>query len=104
MSVVFAFLDSILAPQELLIVGVIAILLYGERLPEMAKKAGKGLMQFKKGLNDIRSEIESVATGATTSTPRRSHCDDIEDREEATAPKFEPPPGEPLAEAEKPVA
>jgi sec-independent protein translocase protein TatA len=96
MAIVFGFLD--LPPAELLIVGVLAILLFGQRLPEVARRAGRGLMEFKKGVQGIREELEAAATGATRSVERTIRHDEA-DREEATAPKFEPPPSEPLAEA-----
>jgi sec-independent protein translocase protein TatA len=80
-----------LSPTTLLILGVIAVLLYGERLPEVARSVGKGFMEFKKGVRNIQEDLEGAINSATsTSTP--SHHEEAEDREEATAPKFEPPP------------
>jgi len=42
-----------IGPMELLIVGIIALLLFGNRLPEVARSLGKGMLEFKKGLKDI---------------------------------------------------
>ena len=39
-----------LGPMEMLIVGVIAVLLFGNRLPEVGRSLGKGLVEFKKGI------------------------------------------------------
>jgi sec-independent protein translocase protein TatA len=47
-----------LGPMEMMIVGVIAILLFGNRLPEVGRSLGKGLVEFKKGLRDVQSEGE----------------------------------------------
>ena len=88
MCPVFAFLDN---PVTLLVLGAVAVLLFGERLPEVARSIGKGLMEVKNGMRGIQEEIESAVNSATSidSIPRYQEPDD---REEATAPKFEPPP------------
>jgi sec-independent protein translocase protein TatA len=88
MSPVFAFLDS---PVTLLILGVLAVLLFGERLPEVARSIGKGFMEFKKGVGSIQDELRNAIDSAVTTTPPIQHSEP-EIREEATAPKFEPPP------------
>ncbi len=88
MPALFAFLDS---PVMMLILGVIAVLLFGERLPEVARSVGKGLMEFKRGIRSIQEDIEGAINSAA-STPTVSRHDEPEEREEATAPKFEPPP------------
>lgn len=42
-----------IGPMEMLVVGVIALLLFGNRLPEVARSLGKGLVEFKKGIKGI---------------------------------------------------
>lgn len=82
-----------LSPTTLLILGVIAVLLYGERLPEVARSFGKGFMEFKKGVSSIREDVEGAinsAVSASPATPAVRH-EPAEEREEPTAPKFEPP-------------
>ena len=83
----FAFLDN---PVMMLILGALAVLLFGERLPEVAKSFGKQFMELKNGVHGIQREIENAVNSATSiDTPSRYQ--EPEDREEATAPKFEPP-------------
>ena len=55
-----AFLGSP-GPQELLVVGIIALLLFGKRLPEVARNLGKGFSEFKKGMNGFQEEIRSAS-------------------------------------------
>jgi sec-independent protein translocase protein TatA len=43
---------------ELLIVLVIALLIFGKRLPDVARSLGKSLTEFKKGMNETKDEIE----------------------------------------------
>lgn len=38
--------------MEMLIIGAIAMLLFGNRLPKVMRDLGKGLTEFKRGLND----------------------------------------------------
>jgi sec-independent protein translocase protein TatA len=38
--------------MEIMIVGVVAVLLFGNRLPEVGRSLGKGLIEFKKGLRE----------------------------------------------------
>ena len=92
MNPVLAFLPFGGAPgmYELLIVLVIALLLFGKRLPEVARSLGKGITEFKKGVRGIEDEVEDAVYDAETARP-------VPDEEavEATAPKFEPPTSEP---------
>ena len=84
-----------LGPTEMIIVGVIAVLLFGKRLPEVGRSLGKSLMEFKKGLNDIKSEMD-VASMDNSSRPTKRYTAD--DYDEPTAPKFVPPAAEASAE------
>lgn len=85
-----------LGMPEMIIIGIIAVLLFGKRLPEVGRSLGKGIVEFKKGINGISDEIHNPsATASSRNAPYRSH----DDYEEPTAPKFEPPTSEP-----KPVA
>lgn len=87
-TMVLAFFSP--GPMEMLIIGVIAVLLFGKRLPEVGRSLGKGLMEFKKGINGIEEEFNSSVHSSPRSTSPRQV--EAEEREEATAPKFEPPP------------
>ena len=104
MPPVFAFIDN---PLILLFLGVLAVLLFGERLPEMARSFGKGLMEFRKGVRSVQDEIRSAIDSAvSTEAAPRAHDDpyaasyrdpstdrheEVDAREEPTSPKFEPP-------------
>ena len=44
--------------QELLIVGIVMLLLFGRRLPEVGRSLGQGITQFKKGLKDVTDDID----------------------------------------------
>jgi sec-independent protein translocase protein TatA len=45
--------------MEMMIVGVIALLLFGKRLPEVARSLGKSVSEFKGGLNEVKQSVIS---------------------------------------------
>jgi len=92
-----------LGMQELIIVGIVAVLLFGKRLPEVARSMGKSYNEFRKGLNDIQTSIDYSDTSVNSSYDAGSSSSaygDYDDADEPTAPKFEPPSAEPTAHAE----
>jgi len=93
---VFAFFGGI-GPQEMVIFGVIALLLFGKRLPEVARSLGKGIVEFKKGVRGIEDDVDDSIHNRKSSQPQSRPIPE-DDRAEVTAPKFEPPQYEPTAE------
>jgi Sec-independent protein translocase protein TatA len=93
MSLPLSFLD-LFGLQGFLLLAILGVLLYGERLPEVAAKFGRQLMHLKQAAQAVRNEIESVATDAKYSVSRGLEAAGDVTHEEATAPKFEPPPAE----------
>jgi len=47
---------------EVLVVLIIALLLFGKRLPEVARSMGKGIVEFKKGVKGIEDDISGNDT------------------------------------------
>ena len=92
MTTLFAFI-GMPGPMEMMIILGIGVLLFGKRLPEVGRSLGKGIIEFKKGVQGIEDEIDSAASTAVSSHSQAS----VNDYEEATAPKFEPPASEPSA-------
>ena len=45
-----------IGPLELVIVMVIVLLLFGNRLPSLMRSLGQGVVEFKKGVNDGQVE------------------------------------------------
>lgn len=47
-------------PTEMLLIGVIALLLYGGRLPEVAREWGKTFNEFRRSLNSVRDDFNDA--------------------------------------------
>ncbi len=43
---------------EWIVILVIAVLIFGRRLPEIARGLGKSITEFKKGIKDIESDVK----------------------------------------------
>ncbi|MDR1960320.1 MAG: twin-arginine translocase TatA/TatE family subunit [Planctomycetaceae bacterium] len=74
---------------EMFLLLAIGVLLFGSRLPEVAKSIGRSVFEFKKGLNDMGGkeikEVFNFDVSAPAPAPKK------EDVQETAAQKFEPP-------------
>jgi sec-independent protein translocase protein TatA len=85
-----------LGPFEMVVIGVIAVVLFGGNLPEVARKLGGSYREFRRGLNEVQqqfrmAEYEAKKTFSVDSTST-SEQDDEDEPAEPTVPKFTPPP------------
>lgn len=56
-------------PWELAIIAVIALLLFGKRLPDLGRGLGRSITEFKKGLRDGEDEAgRGAEPGAKSNT------------------------------------
>ena len=79
-----------LGPQEIALIVVIGVLLFGRKLPEVGRYLGKGIIEFKKGIKGLEDDVEGTAVQRqpepALEQPRPPQ------RVTATAPKFEDNP------------
>jgi sec-independent protein translocase protein TatA len=87
--------------QEMLVVGIIAIVLFGSKLPEVARMLGQQYAKFRRSLNELQAQVnlheiyDPRPTSITSSkSSYSSSYSSFDDHDEATAPRFEPPPEE----------
>lgn len=64
-----AYNETVLAmwsigPTEIVVILVVGLLVFGNRLPEVGKSLGKGIVEFKKGLRGIQDEIDQTDSNA----------------------------------------
>jgi sec-independent protein translocase protein TatA len=86
MTPLFAFL-GLESPIHWIMLAMIGILLFGNRLPEVGRSLAKGIIEFKRGLHGLEDEITSV----TASRPEAPALEPPRppQRVQATAPKFD---------------
>ncbi len=75
-------------PFEMLILAGLGLLIFGKRLPEVGRSIGKTIVEFKKGMKEVESEIyEQDEEEKTPPQPRKSI---------GQAARFDPYTGKPL--------
>ncbi len=52
---------------ELVLILIVALLLFGKRLPDVARSFGKSIVEFKKGIRDVQNDVEEVNRQVTRS-------------------------------------
>jgi sec-independent protein translocase protein TatA len=85
--------------MEMVVLAIVAVLLFGSRLPQVARNVGRGYGELRRGLSELKSTVNAEIDEAERSTPRRSRAlraESVEpvydDHDEPTAPRLVPPP------------
>jgi sec-independent protein translocase protein TatA len=91
-----------LGPLELMVIGVIAVMLYGKQLPDVGLKAGKGLAELRRQWSTISRDLDvtgEIKNGhGQTHTGSRKLSSQFDDEENVrTSPAFDPPSSSPEA-------
>jgi sec-independent protein translocase protein TatA len=86
-----------LQPGEMIVIMLVAVLLFGKRLPEVGRSLGKGIVEFKKGLRGV--EDDDLEPAAASSARRAEPAALPSAAAEPAVPKFEPPGAAPTVEA-----
>ena len=45
---------------EWIVILIVALLIFGKRLPEVMKSMGKGIVEFKKGIKGVEDDVEDA--------------------------------------------
>lgn len=86
-----------LDPFSMMVIGILAVVLFGGNLPEVARKLGGSYREFRRGLNEVQQQFraaEHEANKVVSSLEKTMNSDDEDEEEEPaepSAPKFKPP-------------
>lgn len=58
-------LAFMLGHTELIVILVVALLLFGTRLPKVARSLGQGVSEFKGGLKGVKDDFENAGGNAS---------------------------------------
>lgn len=68
-STLLAFM---IGPMEIGMIAMVGLLVFGNRLPEVGKSLGRGIVEFKKGVKGITDDIdESASKPAQSNEPKK---------------------------------
>lgn len=70
---------------ELIVIGAVGLLIFGRRLPEIARSMGRSIIEFKKGLRDVKDDMSLPSGNTPPSLPP--------DPKSAPTDTDAPPPG-----------
>jgi sec-independent protein translocase protein TatA len=69
MHSIFADIPVVLAflgPGQMLLVALVVLLLFGNRLPSVMRSLGKGVTEFKKGIEGIEDDVDNAVKKSET--------------------------------------
>ncbi len=46
---------------EMLLIAFVGLLVFGKRLPSVARSIGKSIVEFKKGIRDVKDEVDTAS-------------------------------------------
>jgi sec-independent protein translocase protein TatA len=60
---------GIFSPQHILLALLIGLLLFGRKLPEIARSFGKTFTEFQKGMKGLEDDVTSTSTTKASTEP-----------------------------------
>ncbi len=79
---------------EMFLFGIIALMLFGSKLPEVARNFGGTYRELRKKVDEFQREFRDWERSDPPATKKPTFTPDETERAEPTAPKFIPPPAD----------
>lgn len=85
-----------LGPLEMMVIGLIAVVLFGGNLPSVARQFGASYAEFRRSLSDVQRQFREAETEVKSTFDSRQLDDEDQDADDfedvaPSAPKFKPP-------------
>lgn len=72
---------------EFAAIAVVGLLLFGSRLPSIARSLGKSITEFKRGVKDVNAEITDASDPKKLDAPREVPAAKVETKAESAEAK-----------------
>ncbi len=56
-------------PVEMMVIAAIVLLLFGNRLPSTMRSLGRGIVEFKKGVQGIEDDVDQASSSKEDGDP-----------------------------------
>lgn len=90
----FAFIPG-LGFQEIILLLLLGVLLFGRKLPDIGRSLGKTVIEFKKGINGMEEEINAgTSTSSRSATVEPEPIKPPQRVTPSSAPKFDDAPAD----------
>lgn len=76
---------------EIIVFGIVAVVLFGRKLPEVARNVGNSYAQLRKGLSEIQSSINAEGFEMDQTDSNLEYEQPYDDEIEPAGMKFVPP-------------
>lgn len=82
--------------SEMVVLAVVAVLLFGSRLPQVARNLGRSYGELRKGLHELKSTVNAEIDEVERTGPARGKkiakdpTTAVDDYDEPTAPRLTP--------------
>ncbi|MCX7429802.1 MAG: twin-arginine translocase TatA/TatE family subunit [Planctomycetia bacterium] len=90
-----------LGPLEIVVIGALAVMLYGKKLPEVGRSVGQSIAELRKQWTTISRDLDVSAhlegRDVRPARPARRFDDDVVGAGSVSAPRFDPPADPPAA-------
>ena len=80
---------------EMMLFGIIALMLFGSKLPEVARSLGGTYRQLRKSVDDFQREFHGLSTLDSPPPPRATYVEEDPAETTTNAPRFTPPSDDP---------
>lgn len=71
MEAIFGYFFGI-GTTELLVIAILTLILFGNRLPSVMRSLGRGIVEFKKGIQGIEEDVENGSSSTAKKTEQSS--------------------------------